>query len=992
MINKMCLSSFKKLDIFGSEITLNYNKESLFRTPFGGIVAIICILSLVLLFFNTITTLIGKTQVTAISSKTYNPNPDVFEVGFSKMMIAVKFDQANFIERPKMNITFEKRHYKKYDNGTYEQQKIPVPLEPCTVEHFQDLPNYNISWTDSFQLSGIDDYLCLQKGENFKIGGTYENKDFYHIKFILQQCQNQTNPVESWKPLCDTPENINKTTEDARIKFLFSNTLLNPESTQAPIQTFVDTLIFNVQPQKMYTTANIMLNEQTVQTDESVTLLKDIREMNFISFKQGEFRQQFSVGNFTKYSEIFFLRSNFSTTIKRTFLKIDQVISYMGGFCQIFLLVSAIIVSQFNEYVYNIELANKLYDFDIQDKSNNPYKPLAKKNTTSSSSFRLCVKSNISSNTPAKFLIEGDCTSRNNQIQNLKFNQMQDFPCKLQSGNSLQQKNEIEDINNYKNTNQLAKKGIFKEESQNRESQLYFQQNQLKQDSQKILNLHKDEENQNTQRLDLMRPICFQTNNSKVIQYSKFSSQREIPLINLDKNGFSQVNYVPSQRNYQKQQSPQQSYQDQNQEIDIEKINCKINKQQHYQIHLEKPNSKYNLNTIYSVNGGSLIDLQPDGIIHTKYDEQEQNFTKVVGHAQNIKMKQIRSVNDNKQFLEQELKYIVQRDRSLWLNMKYFINKISCGKFCNTNEVILLNKAIEMVKQDLDIFNILDRQKEIEKFKKLFLTPDQQVLFNFFPKPLIKTNKDEVILTRHSIKNKDKQKSIDLTKLKTNQTKKLNLNLKNLAIFSKAVMKFKQNLNGQKISDYQALFNCYEKIMQQNSSEVEKILNRKLIEQLGNEMKTIFEAAYMMKNKQHEKDQICSFNRTIQQVGSSQNNILLPSIFKNVNLQQQNASSVNESIPESNDCQQHQDLNQIYKENNIPNPSETSIDKVKQNQQEFQENQQDKKNAQEEVEENLDNLILFEQEELDPNQDSIQDNQSHSTTEKETENKKSSQK
>ncbi|EAR87805.2 transmembrane protein, putative (macronuclear) [Tetrahymena thermophila SB210] len=986
MINKMCLNSFKKLDIFGSEITLNYNKESLFRTPFGGIVAIICILTLALLFFNNILTLIGKTQVTAVSSIIYNPNPDVFEVGYNKMMIAVKFDQDNFIQRPKMNITFEKRHYIKYDNGTYDQQKVPVPLEPCTVEHFQDLPNYNINWDDKFQLSGIDDYLCLQKGQNFKIGGTYENKDFYHIKFILKQCQNQTNPVESWKPVCDTPENINKTTEDVRIKFLLSNTLLNPESTQASIQTFVDTLVFNVQPQKMYTTANIMLNEQKVRTDESVTLFKDIQETTFVSFKQGEFKQQFSVGNFTKYSEIFFLRSNFSTTVKRTFLKIDQVISYMGGFCQIFLLVSAIIVSQFNEYVYNIELANKLYDFDIQDKSKNPYKPLAKNNT--SSSFRLCVKQNISSNTPAKFLTEGDCTSKNNQIQNLRFNQMQDSPHKLKGRNSLQQKNEIQDQNNdNKNTNYLTKKTILKEENENREQQFYFQQNQTKQESQTILNLHKEEDNYSTQRLDSIRPICFQTNNSKVIQYSKFSSQREIPLINLDKNGSSQVNYAQQLKNCQHQLDHQLYDQDQHQEIDIEKINIEVNKQQPYQIRLEKPSSKYNLNTISSVQRGSLFDVQSDGIINTKFDEQEQHFTQVYGHSQNIKMKQEKVSNDNKQFLEQELKYIVQRDRSLWLNIKYFINKITCGKFYNTNEVILLNKAIEMVKQDLDIFNILDRQKEIEKFKKLFLTPDQQVLFNFFPKPLIKANKDEVILTRYSLKKDDKQKSIDLTKLKRNQTKKLNLNIKNLAVLSKAVMKFKQNLSGQKISDYQALFNCYEKIMQQNSSEVEKIVNKKLIEQLGNEMKTIFEVAYMMKNKSHEKDQICSFNRTIQQVAPSQHNIFNPSIFKNINIQQQNASSVNESIPESSDCQQHQDLNQIYKENNVPNACETSIDKEKQNQQEFQKNQEDKKNIEEEVvEENMDNLILFEQVEHDPNQD----NESHST-EKEIENKKSNQ-
>ncbi|KAL4499743.1 hypothetical protein ABPG72_017283 [Tetrahymena utriculariae] len=963
MMNKICLKSFKKLDIFGSEIGLNYKKENIFRSAFGGFVAIVCILVLVLLFFNNVLTLIQKTQVSVIDSVNYDPNPDIFEVGHNQMMIAVKFDQENFIQRPRMNITLEQRHYIRYENGTLEQQKIPAILEPCTVEHFENLPNYNINWKLGFQLTGLSDYLCLQKGESFKVGGRYESKDFYHIKFTLRKCENYTDPVEPWKPICDTPENINKTNEDSRIRFIFSNTLLNPESSDTPIQTFQDSLIFNVQPQYMYTTANIMLNQQTVRTDESVTLFKNFQEVKFVSFKQGDYKQQFSVGNFTKYAEIFFLRSNFSTIAQRTFLKIDQVISYMGGFCQIFLLFCAIVVGQVNEHIYDIELANKLYDFDIQNKSETNYQPTIKKNN--SFQLRQSVKSNFSQNIHAKILTEGEFTSQVNQFQNTKINQIQDYPKNADKRNSSLQQNGILCQNNKGSF--FAKSTLFKQESQNRQSPCFIYQNEQKEEFQNTKNLHKDEvieENQIIQRLDSIRQICTQRNSNN----SKFPiSNKDSPLINLN-------HQQQSQEQNQKFRSSLKSdlnKQEEEKVIDISKIN-----KQHQQKDLstnDKTFSKHNLNKINTPNRNSLFEIQSKGNVNKRINGQEQNQTQTFFRNNYTKGRQERSFStENRQFLEQELKYIVQRDRSLQLNIKYFFNKISCGKLYKTYEVLLLSKAIDQVKQDLDIFNILDRQKEIEKLKNLFFSHDQQVLFNFFPKPLIKLNKDETILSRNSIKNVDNSQHINLSRLNKRKTKKLNLNIKNIAILTKAIMKFKQNLNNKNISDYQQLFNCYEKIiMSQDISEVEKILNKKLIDQLGSEMKNIFEVAYVMKQKQFKKELNTSFNK-INQIIPSQNNNLNPSLFQNFKQREQNICNTGSNSPSSDQSNKKQQKD-FKNQESIQKINEILFDKAKQTEQKLDQNQFDENKHQD----GTNQFIVFEQEDDNNMDDSQQSNQIH---------------
>lgn len=71
------------------------------------------------------------------------------------------------------------------------------------------------------------------------------------------------------------------------------------------------------------------------------------------------------------------------------------------------------------------------------------------------------------------------------------------------------------------------------------------------------------------------------------------------------------------------------------------------------------------------------------------------------------------------------------------MTMKFFLNKITCGKFFNDEQVKLISKANEQVHKDLDIFMLINKLKEIEKIKSLFLSKNQETLFNFFPKPVI---------------------------------------------------------------------------------------------------------------------------------------------------------------------------------------------------------------------------------------------------------------
>lgn len=77
--------------------------------------------------------------------------------------------------------------------------------------------------------------------------------------------------------------------------------------------------------------------------------------------------------------------------------------------------------------------------------------------------------------------------------------------------------------------------------------------------------------------------------------------------------------------------------------------------------------------------------------------------------------------------------------------------KLFCKKFFSSDEVKMVEKACKQLTIDLDICQVINKLKELEKFKGLFLSKDQATLFNFFPKPVIQIDDVTNALSRAEI-------------------------------------------------------------------------------------------------------------------------------------------------------------------------------------------------------------------------------------------------
>ncbi|EAS03542.2 transmembrane protein, putative (macronuclear) [Tetrahymena thermophila SB210] len=874
-----------KLDIFGSNVGLNYNKNNMFQTSIGGVLSIFFCALVSIFFWNNIIEFLRKTQVTSSTTQQYSPNPDPIVVNAQNFMFAVKIQQDNFVKNPVLNITLETRDYQNYDNGTTIKLKYKQYLEPCTQQHFAQLPSYGTNWTEVFIKYQFNDYLCPLLNYNFTVGGDYNSPHFFHWKFSVGKCFNSTNPNATWQPTCQSTDAINNLfATDQNVRFLLytSNYIINPKNSEGYVSSFVeDSLIFSVQKEVAYTTADIFFTQNTINTDQSLIPFKDIQTEQYLRYSFGNLRQQYVIGYQPVVYGDFYIRKDCMSYIhNRSFTKISEILSYIGGFTQVFILFTAIIVNYYNDYMYSISLANKLYDFEFsnqndsksKDKKSNP-KPLT------SISKKDEILNRYKQNKLDKIVEEND-----NVIVS-----KQELPI-IQKQEKNQKIVEQQKVNN----NQIQIDMLKLEDTQKVNHDGLKEQNNRKSKKKKVTTREDD----GLISLDKLKFILNerQQNQSKNQEKNQLLSKgNEIQNINSEidiKSQYTNQFYENMKRDSQQVEQKDVMNESITPESPLKKI--KQNKKQHQQTELiQKASNKAAEENEQKSEFSQGIDSQRNQnylmnqeLTELTEQRSKQNSIMPQGNKdlnspsqtprQNQEQKKLLEnlgIRDKKHFLTKEFEYLVKRQKSITMTFKFFLYKISFGRFFRTEQVLLLDKAEKQMKKDLDVFMILNRIKELEKFKALFLDRNQEILFNFFPKPIISITSMSNMPSRAEMTDLFNQISKQEAKKKnmTNTMKKLKLKFKTALLVTRAVQILKRPLHKKvtqfdTISAYRKLFDAYESL---RSSNQNISFNTKLITLLGEEMNKILEIANLIEVKNDKRIKESSFNKLNQEIPNS---------------------------------------------------------------------------------------------------------------------------
>ncbi|CAD8072315.1 unnamed protein product [Paramecium primaurelia] len=369
---KSFVKFLRSIDLFGQNILLNLNGEDQYKTGCGGLMTLIILAIVVLFFQSNIKDFVNKVNIQSESNQLFEDQPDLIYLNDTNFMFAVAIEQTNFNSNPFFNITMASRRYERQGDGSLYKDETLLDLVPCTVERFQQIFNqFGQNFTQQYNEIGLDTWLCPQMNYSFTLKGRYTNNLFDFLKITVSQCSNhsQTNSFYTWQPTCASNEAISQwliQQRQYRVKIYITNQKISPQKGDDYVQSFLDDeLFFSFIPQVVGKEVDIFFTKYLMQTDNNLLPTGstfDTKEL--FAKEQGDYRDQNSFASDT-YATIYLRRSPYTTYIKRSYQKLDKMLSILGGFANIVIVVLGFFVGMYNKQLYLIELANQIYDFNF---------------------------------------------------------------------------------------------------------------------------------------------------------------------------------------------------------------------------------------------------------------------------------------------------------------------------------------------------------------------------------------------------------------------------------------------------------------------------------------------------------------------------------------------------------------------------------------------------------------------------------------------------
>ncbi|CAD8125198.1 unnamed protein product [Paramecium sonneborni] len=353
-------------DTFGAEVKLNFRKKETHQSPFGGFCTILMVAVLAIVFIQGAISLIKQETFTISSNKVLNIDPPSTILNYNDYMMAFQVENP-IINGTKQLIDFTYTQYEQNlnENGTLNKiEKYSLPLEQCTVDHFQDFNQstvYNKILKD--QLHG---YYCLPLNYKLNLEGTYKSNTFQYGRITALLCSSNT---------CYSSQEIQQFQLQGYFNNSFKiNTLMLNRVSNLNLQSNYISYIYSdfyiSTKLGLETKTDVYLEKQTMKIENSVVPgIKDINYQHVFSIVENKLTPNaVYTSNITKVASFYIRLSQSETQYLKQYYRVDELISYVGGITKFLATVLGYFILRYNETGLQIKMANALYQFDMPEK------------------------------------------------------------------------------------------------------------------------------------------------------------------------------------------------------------------------------------------------------------------------------------------------------------------------------------------------------------------------------------------------------------------------------------------------------------------------------------------------------------------------------------------------------------------------------------------------------------------------------------------------
>ncbi|EAR91787.2 transmembrane protein, putative (macronuclear) [Tetrahymena thermophila SB210] len=416
-----------KLDIFGSQIFLRFNKQQTYNTRLGSYFTLIIYVLISYRLFGLIVDLVQGNNPEVIYNERQVDDPAIFNASSKNFPLAFGMENPkdfnHFIDESIYTITaFWNQKLLTFDETTQQYistwQQNSINVQPCTIENFQNLENQKYY----LQLNYTNMY-CLPPDFELPIQGDFPSKVYSEIQITVKKCTKN----------CQSQEILDSFLQKSNFGLQLSDSYVDPTISDNPF--------------KIYSRDMFWSTSTELPKDVYIYIRNNYVYSDFGWFFPNVETQRFPAYSFSENYEYppsfqdYFLTIRFrfekqkESVYKRSYKKFISIFSEIGGFTQSFLAIGYVLCKKVSQTKLDIDLINKAFKFEgnLKSKQQNEEKEVneTKHEQQKQGNKKKLKKSKQSFDKSSK-------VSFNSSNENLRKNHQQNFCLKSQINENAQ--------------------------------------------------------------------------------------------------------------------------------------------------------------------------------------------------------------------------------------------------------------------------------------------------------------------------------------------------------------------------------------------------------------------------------------------------------------------------------------------------------------------------------------------------------------------------
>ena len=364
-INMESNFNYLYFDIFSKRASFFYNNQEKIGSHFGLFLTLIYIsFSLILFLYNLVITSQRKELKVYDSTMNSQEMPSI-NINSDNFYFAFGLEDPNSLNR----FVDETVYYPEIlfiERNKVKGKFVTNTTKNLAYENCQE-KNFGNDYQHLFIKGELNNSYCLKDfNYNLTLAGGFKYEKMTYIRIKLFPCKNSTENNYHCKP----QEKIDYYLSSTYFSILIKNFGLNPSNYSFPIQPKVENL-FTTVDKILYRNLILNFGMTEIHTDKGL-FNENIDKKKYLQYREA--MQTFSFSNINDYlngKEICMIQLKLDDTIfiqKRTYTKIPEIFSRMGGYMQLMHTAFSLLSLIINKFDSELKIINSIFNFNLQKK------------------------------------------------------------------------------------------------------------------------------------------------------------------------------------------------------------------------------------------------------------------------------------------------------------------------------------------------------------------------------------------------------------------------------------------------------------------------------------------------------------------------------------------------------------------------------------------------------------------------------------------------